>query len=78
MHLHDRAGTVASLLYKAEKLSVCTFWHVDISAVSARIEMGLAQNESWVFEDHKDYFYKPVVPTIHQQECLEYKGVSSH
>ena len=23
MHLHDRAGTLASLLYKAEKLSVC-------------------------------------------------------
>ena len=23
MHLHDSAGTLASLLYKAEKLSVC-------------------------------------------------------
>ena len=23
MHLHDRAGTLASLLYKAEKPSVC-------------------------------------------------------
>ena len=60
MHLHDRAGTVASLLYKAEKPSVCpsicTFWYADISVMSARIETGLAQNESCVFEDHKDYF----------------------
>ena len=83
MHLHDRAGTLASLLYKAEKpsvcLSVCTFWHADISAVSARIEKtGLARNESCVFEDHKVYFYKSIVPTVHRQECLEDKGVSSH
>ena len=28
----------------------------------------LAQNESYVFEDHKVYFYKTVVPTVHQQE----------
>ena len=28
----------------------------DISAVSAWIEVGLAQNESWVFWDHKVYF----------------------
>ena len=50
------------LLYKAEKPSlsvhpsVCTFWHDDNSAVSARIETGLARNESCVFEDHKVYF----------------------
>ena len=66
MHLHDRAGTLASiyLLYKAEKPSVClsvrpsvcTFWHADNSAVSARIETGLARNESCVFEDHEVYF----------------------
>ena len=78
MHLHDRAGTLASLLYKAEKPSVCTFWHADISAVSARIETGLARNESCVFEDHKVYFYKSIVPTVHRQECLEDQGVSSH
>ena len=78
MHLHDRAGTLASLLYKAEKPSVClsvclsvcpsvcTFWHADISAVSARIETGLARNESCVFEDHKVYFYKSIVPTVHR------------
>ena len=72
MHLHDRAGTLASLLYKAEKLSVCLhFWHADNSPVSARIEMGLARNESCVFEDHKVYFYKPMVPIVHRQECLE-------
>ena len=86
MHLHDRAGTLASLLYKAEKPSVylsvrpsvCTFWHADISAVSARIETGLARNESCVFEDHKVYFYKSIVPTVHRQECLDDEGVSSH
>ena len=47
MHLHDRAGTLASLLYKAEKPSVClSDRHADISAVSGTIEMGLARNES--------------------------------
>ena len=55
MHLHDRAGTLASLLYKAEKLSVCLsiliFWHADISVVSALIETGLARNESCVIEE---------------------------
>ena len=45
-NLHDRAGTFASLLYKAEKPSVCLDCPVDISAVSASIEMKLAQNES--------------------------------
>ena len=65
-------------VHKAEKPSVCIFWHVDNSAVSVRIKMGLAQNESCVFEDHKVYFYKPIVPTVHRQECLEDKGVSSH
>ena len=86
MHLHNRAGTLASLPYKAEKPfvclsirpSACTFWHADNSAVSARIEMGLARNESCVFEDHKVYFYKLVVPTVYPQECLEDEGVSSH
>ena len=54
--------------------SVCTFWYADISAVAAWIEMGLARNESCVFEDHKVYFYKPIVPTVHRQECLEAEG----
>ena len=45
---------VIYLLYKAEKLSVCllsvvTFWHADISVVSASIETGLAQNDTYVF-----------------------------
>ena len=31
--------------------------------------------ESCVFEDHKVYAYKPVVPTVHRQECLEDEGV---
>ena len=56
MHLHDSAGTLASLLYKAEKPSVCLsvrphFWHADISVVSASIETGLARNESCVIEE---------------------------
>ena len=43
MHLHDRAGTLASLLYKVEKPSVCpSDHHANISAVCAAIEMGLA------------------------------------
>ena len=59
--------------------SVCLhFWHADNSAVSARIETRLACNESCVFEDHKVYFYKPIVPTVYRQECLEDEGVSSH
>ena len=75
--------TLGNLLYKAEKPSVCPsvclhFWYADNSAVSARIETGLARNESCVFEDHKVYLYKPIVPTVHRQECLEDEGVSSH
>ena len=38
------------------RLSVCTFWHADNSAVSAQIEMELARNESCAFEDHKVCF----------------------
>ena len=56
MHLHDRAGTLASLLYKAEKPSVRLsvlphFWHADISVMSASIKTGLARNESCVIEE---------------------------
>ena len=48
MHaLHDRAGRLASLLYKAEKPSVrLSDRHAGISAVSAWIEAGLARNGS--------------------------------
>ena len=51
MHLHDKAGTLASLLYKDEKpsvpLSVCpSDRHANISKVSASIETALARNES--------------------------------
>ena len=56
MHLHDRAGTLASLLYKAEKPSVrpsvrLHFWYADISVVSASIETGFARNESCIIEE---------------------------
>ena len=51
------------LLHIAEKPSVCpsayllacSFWHADDSAVTASIDMGIAQIESYVFEDHKVY-----------------------
>ena len=57
MHLHDRVDTLASLLYKAEKPSVCLsvhlhFWNADNSVVYASIETGLALNESCVFKEH--------------------------
>ena len=47
MHLHDRAGTLDSLLYKAEKPSVCpsvclSDRHADISAVLGSMETRLA------------------------------------
>ena len=83
MHLHDRAGTLASLLYKAEKpsvrLSVCLhFWHAHNSAVFASIETGLARNESCVIEEDYVYFNKPTEPNVHRQECLKDDCVSSH
>ena len=64
MHLHDREGTLTSLLCKAEKLSVslfvcpsvCTFRHTDNSVPSVLIEIGLAQNESCVIGDHNTEF----------------------
>ena len=34
MHLHDRAGTLASLLYKAEKPSVCLSVRLTVTPVS--------------------------------------------
>ena len=47
MHLYDRAGTLANLLYKAEKPSVGpSDCHAGISAVSASIETGLSSNQS--------------------------------
>ena len=32
--LHDRAGTLASLLYKSEKLSVCPYVRLSVTSVS--------------------------------------------
>ena len=86
MHLHDRAGTLASLLYYIKLkscLSVCLsvrlhFWHADNSAVCTLIEIGLARNESCVFEEHKVYFYKSTEPTVHRQECVKDYDLSSH
>ena len=83
MHLHNRAGTLASLLYKAEKRSVrpsvqLHFCHTDILVVSSLIETGLAQNESCVLEKDQVYFNKPTEPNVHRQECIKDDCVSSH
>ena len=54
--LHDRAGTLASLLYKAEKPSVRTFLAVSFSAVAAWIDVRLARCDSYVFWHDEVYF----------------------
>ena len=58
--LHDRAGTLASLLYKAEKPSVClsvrTFLAVSFSAAAAWIDVRLARRDSYVFWHDQVYF----------------------
>ena len=59
--LHDRAGTLASLLYKAEKPSVCLsfrphFLAVSISAVAAWIVVRLARRDGYVFWCDEVYF----------------------
>ena len=68
----------AILLYKAEKLSVCTFWRGDNSVVAALIEMGLAQNESCVFEDHRVAIFLEVYRTdFIEQVCKRHsQGVN--
>ena len=62
MHLHNRAGTPASLLYKAEKPSVCLsirLHHADNSVMSASIEMGLFEMKgTYVVGENKVYFLK--------------------
>ena len=89
MHLHDRGGTLTSLLHKAEKLSVslfvcpsvCTFRHTDNSVPSVSIEIGLARNESCVIDDHRVYFLKSTEEVAHQHErakgtCVTKKPLS--
>ena len=81
MHLHDRAGTLASLLlYKAEKpsvcLSVCPDRHAAISAVSACIETRLARYESTVFWDNEVCFKNSTRAITHPHECAKGTGVS--
>ena len=42
MHLHDRAGILAGVLYKAKTPSIYSYvCHVKISVMSSWIEMGL-------------------------------------
>ena len=58
--LHDRTGTLASLLYKAEKPSVYpsvhTFLATSISAMAAWINVRLTRRDSYVFWHDKVYF----------------------
>ena len=64
MYLHDRAGNLASLLYKAEMTSVClSVRPVDISAVSAWIDVGLALPDSYVLW-HIQVCFKKFVSAI--------------
>ena len=73
--LHDRAGTFASLLYKAEKPSVClSDRHADISAVSAWIDVGLPPNESCVLWNHVVCLYKSSSATVRPHECAKGTG----
>ena len=61
------------------KLKSCVylhFWHADNSAVSASIETGLAESESYAFDDHRVYFYKPKEPTVHHQECVTDEAIN--
>ena len=66
--------TFAGLLYTVKKWFGClldyTFWCADNSAVSALIEMGLTQNESCVFWDHKVYICKYII-IIHVQIFID-------
>ena len=51
-----KCGVVRHLLYKVEKPSVRSFLVAWISAVDARIDVELAQNEAPVFWDYEVYF----------------------
>ena len=67
--LHDRAGTLASLLYKAEKPSVRIFLAIWISAVAAWIDVRLARRDSYVFWHDEVYFYKFLRALVFRHEC---------
>ena len=60
-------------------LSVCIFGTLITQPCQHGLKRDLLEMKAViVFEDHKVYFYKPIVPTVHRQECLEGEGVSSH
>ena len=69
MNLHDRAGKLASLLYKVEKPSVRTFLAIWISAVAAWIDVRLAPRDSYVFWHDEVYFYKFLRALVFQHKC---------
>ena len=72
------------LLHKAEKpsvclfvcLSACTYWHADNSAVTASIEMGLAEIKSCVFKDHRVYLQKSTELTVYEHKCTKDTSIS--
>ena len=39
--------------------------------MSALIRIGLAQNENYVFGNHKVYFHKSTEPSGYQHECTK-------
>ena len=85
-NLHGRVGTFISLLYKAEKPSVCLSFHLSVrsyvclSALFGTLItqlcqhrlMGFARNNNCVFEDHKFYLYvTSFAKTQHNDAFLE-------
>ena len=61
--LHDRAGTLASLLYKAEKPSVCPSVRLSrrCLAISAWIDIRFARNEALILGEHVVLFLKVLI-----------------
>ena len=77
MHLHDRAGTHASLLlYKAEKPSVC----LTVTPISQpclhRLKPDLLEMKAESSGTIKFIFKKSIRAITHSHECAEGTGVS--
>ena len=77
LHLHDRAGTFASLLYKAEKPSVCpsvcpSRWYL---AIFAWIDIRLARNKAPILGEHVVLFKKVLIAVVRRLRRFECQGV---
>ena len=71
--LHDRAGTFASLLYKAEKPSVCP--SRSYLAFSAWIDMRFARNEAPILRTYVVPFKKVLIAVVHHLRRVECTSV---